>query len=254
MQVSPSQEKLKIDQLLSETVRHYGIKSGTTASSNPCFDNTSKDTCLFVEQKDTIIDIGCDSCKAKVTYDLWVCFSDANNVIVAYVVFDNFHAVPHDDGGCDSLLLAWKTLADNGDTATLKGEMIKFRKKARDAVEWMEMERYVTTFKTVFDCNNKDYFAYTEFYEKTCVKWCVRFISFPFNGGSLESNWWYSIPCGSLCCRKTTQYCWDDNQQKVVKKESVVEPVGGNCTETSAKCKSGYIEFPCFGLCNVYYF
>ena len=184
----------------------------------------------------------------------WVCFSDANNVIVAYIVFDNFHAVPHDDGGCDSLLLAWKTLADNGDTATLKGEMIKFRKKARDAVEWMEMERYVTTFKTVFDCNNKDYFAYTEFYEKTCVKWCVRLFPFPFNGGPLESNWWYSIPCGSLCCRKTTQYCWDDNQQKVVKKESVVEPVSGNCTETSAKCKSGYIEFPCLVLCNVYYF
>jgi len=48
-QVFHPQEKPKIDHLLSETVRYYGLKSVATASSHPCFDETSKDTCLFIQ-------------------------------------------------------------------------------------------------------------------------------------------------------------------------------------------------------------
>ncbi len=239
MQQTTTNDVLPANRLLNDIKSYYGNNSGQIPTPSPCFDSTGKDNCAFVKQVDTIIDIGCGACKAHVTYDLWVCSKAVNNVLTSYVVFDNFDAEPNDDGGCDSLLLSWKNLADNGDTTTLLNTMEDFRRKARDASEWLEMEDFVTDFQTLFKCGNPNYIAVAEFYEASCGRFCIRFL--PFDS--------YIIACGTACCKRTTQYCWDVGQQKVLKGQPNIETPSISCNGPGMYCDEGYSSIGCFVHC-----
>lgn len=193
-------------------------------------------------------------CSAKVTYDLYRCFTSGSTPTTVTEIFKNFKAVPIESMGCTALLDAWTVLYNNGDYNGLAAELDLFNSKASEAVEKARVNYFFTSqsyMQTFFRCGNNNKYI-IEFYMDNCFKWCISYTT-----DSGKPVWdFVRTSCADNCCKRTRQYCWSQataTQQAgpIISPGSESTIQVGVCSEAQeANCGIGYVKSEsCFHQC-----
>lgn len=210
---------------------------GTGNSSSGCFLDPSSPYSYSIEVP------GYGGCKAIVSYDIYIC--PLGSAFAWKYVFTNFEANPENSNECNSLIMEWINLINNGDYVALDQSIDAFNKAARDAAQKQHMTD-LTKNDTRFHCGNSGGTAVlaSEFHTLICYKWCVTVI----NGNPPYVNL-EQLPCGDMCCNKYADWCYDPALGQAVP-SNITYQTFGSCSGSLDPCpgsgtSSGLCQHTC---------
>lgn len=178
-------------------------------------------------------------CYATVTYKWKYCITiGSNGATTANVFFYNFHAIA-DPNSCANLLTFWGTLANQLKWEELNFSIDEFNEAAAKALEKLELTLFNQGAAGWFNCGTGNTLLYSDFYKPNCFKYCYKVINGQF------SIVYPNDPCGSGCCLRKSQYCYNTATGNMDLLSTTNETIG-TCTviNPNTSCPPGYNTLP----------
>ena len=166
-----------------------------------------------------------NNCKAKVVYDLYRCWEANDNppaqpVVIFTFYFDNFTAEPI-EGECDSVLVLWKDLIENGEYDEFMESSETFLRDAQKATELYVVNDFFGYVGDFFKCGDANTTLSSEFYTANCYQVYLKiWLKGGLFGFDIKTE-----QCGESCCKSTTLYCVKEDGSIFVS-DPAIEQVG----------------------------
>ena len=161
---------------------------------------------LFLGRDSAIVNVY-NNCKAKIEYDLYRCWEAYDDpygqpVVIFTYYFDNFTAVPI-EGECDSVILLWNELIENGEWDEFLESSETFLRDAQKATELYVVNDFFSYVGGFFKCSYLNSTLTSEFYIANCYQVYLKsWLKGGVFGYDVET-----VQCGESCCKSTTLYC-----------------------------------------------
>lgn len=183
------------------------------------------------------------NCPITLTYDLRICqgVSQISNVVI--------QSIPYGNPGCNQLLTDVLSFVFGGNQVQLQVFLTTFWSAVETAIAdqlWqLTLQGAIANgTASILKCNGGFTTFTASFYRGTCVSFCF--------GQSKEGGLKISqASCGTTCCKKSKNYCLNDQGQVQIT-ESVQQLNPGECfTQSLPSCGEGNLfQSPCFDLCQ----
>lgn len=211
-----------------------------------CFNGTVNGTpCASPPQPkiDTIVMPGYGNCQAVVTWDQYWCPGTISGGNLGTIVFDNFSAAPL-DGSCDSVVLEWLNLVNNGNLTKFESDLITFNLVAENELKDIVMSNLGQLYAPFINCQGNNLLLYSNFYKSTCAKTCYKVV---IQKGIPKFSF-VQKRCGESCCKETTGYCWNSFTNSLQVSNTTKASIGLCTEEKETVCPNGF--FPLSKFCE----